>query len=95
MEEIWQSVRDYATVYEVSNLGRVRREGRIIKGSQHGTKNNLVINLSYEGKVVRKTLRTVVADAFIPKPPNVKCVKFKDSNKGYCSDNLYWSCSNK
>ena len=36
MEEIWKDIKEYEGLYQVSNLGRVKRvtTGRILKGSK-------------------------------------------------------------
>lgn len=67
MEEVWKWIKDYEGLYEISNLGRVRREGRIIKGYPNNRgKGYWCIDLCKNGKRKRFTAHKLVAQAFLP-----------------------------
>ena len=92
--EEFRDIPGYEGLYEVSNLGRVRRNGKILKPS----KNNwgyLYLDL-YKNGIVRKFLiHRLVAQSFIPNPSNFPQVNHKDEDKtNNCVDNLEW-CDNK
>ena len=93
MEEIWKDVVGYEGLYEVSNLGRVRRDGKILKPTK--IKNGyLYVGLHKNG--IQKTVRVhrLVASAFIPNPQNLPCVNHKDEDKtNNAVDNLEWCTS--
>lgn len=94
MIEEWKDIPSYPGMYEVSNLGRVRRNGKILKPikDRYGY---LLVNL-YKNGIVRKFLvHRLVALAFLPNPQNLPQVNHKDENKtNNCLDNLEW-CDSK
>ena len=70
------------TIYEVSNLGRVKRNGEIIEPK--------IINSGY--KSCKFLIHRAVAELFIPNPDNKPCVDHIDCNKlNNNVDNLKWS----
>ena len=110
MTEIWLPIEGYENLYEVSNLGRVRRlesvvtnkagvtrkfPGKILKP---GTRQNgyLGVVLCKNGIVRSFLLHRLVASAFIPNPDNGFCVvNHLDENKQNNSvENLEW-CTQK
>ena len=113
MEEIWKDIviekngiiYDYTSLYQVSNLGRVRSLDRInVKGSKikgktlkpkRDKKGYLFVSLSKDGKVKNFTIHRLVATAFIPNPENLPIVNHKSEIKhDNCVDNLEW-CTQK
>lgn len=101
--EIWKPVKGYEGVYEVSNLGRVRRLWPI---SGHYRMLNpfprykhprdyMAVNLSSDNKMKTMSVHRLVAEAFIPNPDGLTQVNHKDENKrNNCVDNLEWcDCS--
>jgi hypothetical protein len=89
MDEIWKSVPGYKDLYEVSDLGRVRRcgggqgavVGRIITPKK-GKKGYLHLDLSKQDKKRRFGIHQLVALAFIgPLPSPEHEVNHKDTNK--------------
>lgn len=82
MEEIWKDIEGYEGVYQVSNLGRVKRfeTGRILKGvkNEYGY---LLANLSKNNIRSTKRIHRLVAEAFIPNPQNKPEVNHIDENK--------------
>lgn len=72
----------YKNVWEVSTLGRVRRNG-ILKTPKEKTGGYLVIK--------NKRLHRIVAETFIPNPDNKPCVDHIDGDKKNNSvSNLRW-----
>lgn len=108
MTEIWLPIEGYENLYEVSNLGRVRRlesvvnckngvtrkvSGKILKPG--AVRGYLRVELSKNDIVRRFLLHRLVATAFIPNPNNLPQVNHRDENKQNNSvENLEW-CSAK
>lgn len=75
MEEEWRIVKDFPK-YEVSNFGHVRKIGKTTPLSPKKAKGDAwFVKLSRDGIPYSKTLKTLVSEAFVPKPeghdPNV------------------------
>jgi len=84
MKEQWRDVVGYSGYYEVSDMGRVRSvdrvitsigrssqtlKGRLLKTFVMGTYGHLSVSLSKQGKVRRRYVHQLVAEAFIgPRP---------------------------
>ena len=66
MAEQWRAVADFPG-YEVSDLGRVRRDGRL-RVLQVNHVGYLVLNLWCEGSESPKRVARLVARAFVPNP---------------------------
>ena len=94
MEEIWKPIKGYESLYEVSNLGNVKRlyrcrKERILKQCIRNKyycvclcKNNIHQIFS---------IHRLVAEAFIPNPDNLPCVNHKDEDKtNNRVENLEW-----
>ena len=109
MAEIWKEITGYEGLYQVSNLGNVRRIGHLEtnkNGIQRTLKDkNLKPKVDGKGYVhvilfnhnKRKTIRIhrLVAEMFIPNPNNYPQVNHKDEDKQNNKvDNLEW-CTNK
>ena len=80
MKEIWKEVTDYNVLYQVSNMGYVRRNGKILKSSPNH-KGYLMVNLYLNGKRKNHKVHRLVATAFISNPENKPTVNHKDGNK--------------
>lgn len=104
MVEIWKAVVGHEGLYEVSNLGNVRRlptegtvgtgnyarDGRILK-SRKNNKGYSLVDLWSNGKREQKLVHRLVAEAFIPNPDNLPEVNHKDENPSNCClNNLEW-----
>lgn len=103
--EIWEDVKGYEGLYQVSSKGQVKS---MYFHSQKGKGNNLKENPkiltpgvdSYGYNIVSlcngETKKTVtvhklVAEAFIPNPNGLPCINHKDENKlNNCIENLEW-----
>ena len=94
MNEIWKDIKGYEGLYQVSNLGRVKRfyqNNNLIKKPSDDKDGYLIIGLWKEGK--RKTFKVhrLVAEAFIKNTNNYPCINHKDEDpKNNLVDNLEW-----
>ena len=91
MQEKWRPVVGYEGLYEVSNLGRVRRI-RIVEPTK---KKHGYMQISLVGKDgVRRShrLHRIVAMAFIPNPEGKPQVNHRDENpENNRAKNLEWA----
>lgn len=95
--EIWKPVVGYDGVYEVSNIGRVKRlvgyhcwKDRVLR--QNLVRGNYcMVILSVNDDKKPSPVHRIVAKAFIPNPLNKPFINHKDANpKNNCVDNLEW-----
>ena len=105
MTEIWLPIENYEHLYEVSNLGRVRRlesfvtgkngvtrkvSGKILKPGTHRN-GYLFVTLSKNGIHRHFLLHRLVSTAFLPNPDKKPQVNHKDEDKLNNSvENLEW-----
>ena len=100
--EIWKNVIGYEEIYQVSNLGRIKRIGKnhlcnfkyqgdyYLKPLDNG-KGYLRIKLSNKGFSKRVMLHRIIAEAFIPNPNNKKVINHINCDKKNNSiENLEW-----
>ena len=107
MTEIWKDIVGYEGLYQVSNLGNVKRlkgykgrgKGYIVE--EHLIKPSISSNgyqnvvLCKNGKTKTFTMHRLVAIAFLYNSDNLPQVNHKDENKlNNCVDNLEW-CDSK
>ena len=103
-DEVWRDIEGYEMIYQVSNMGRVKRldgidsqgrnwKGRILSpGIDKG--GYLKVCLYKEGKVNRFLVHRLVAHAFIPNPEGLPQINHIDEDKtNNLVDNLeYCDC---
>ena len=105
MEEIWKDIKGYEGLYQVSNLGRVKRIGKYKNQFNTEWESNkclkmnkdrdgyCLVHLSKEGIVKCKKAHRLVAETFIENPENYEMInhknEIKDDNR---VENLEW-CS--
>lgn len=100
--EVWKDIEGYEGLYQVSNLGRVKRivgEGcsyeRIIAPHTNQRLRRVYVMLSKGGKRKNFTIHRLVANAFIPNPNNLPEVNHIDEDpSNNVVDNLEW-CTKK
>ena len=93
MNEIWKDIKDYEGIYQVSNIGRVKRvdTDRILKGCKNRG-GYLRVRLSKNNLASNKRIHRLVAQAFIPNTENKSQVNHIDEDKtNNRVDNLEWS----
>jgi hypothetical protein len=95
-KEIWKSLAnivEFGEQYEVSNLGNVRRIGKIEPRKLVEDKDGyLTINFSNKGKVKGYKVHRLVALAFIPNPEDKPEINHKDNVRdNNVLFNLEWS----
>lgn len=91
MVEIWNDILGYEGLYEVSNWGRIRRNGKILRPRKSGYYGYLSVALSKNGNERQVLIHRLVASAFLPNPQNFPCINHKDEDKtNNAVDNLEW-----
>lgn len=100
-EEIWKDIEGYEGLYQVSNLGRVKRmrfinkntniEKERIKSQKIRKDGYLEVALYKNGKGKYIQVHRLVAKSFIPNPKKLPQVNHIDGNKqNNKMDNLEW-----
>lgn len=104
--EIWLPVIqpiDCSGIYEVSNMGRIKRLGRVAKIKGHFIPDKIItgspndkgyvkVGLSKDGHEIQMALHRLVALHFIPNPNNLPEVNHLDFNKlNNAYSNLEWT----
>jgi len=94
--EIWKGIKGWEGVYQVSSHGRLRSfkkepGGRILSNKNaKGGYFSIVLQNKGARRFVR--MHVLVAEAFIPRPPDKQEVNHKDGNKQNNKvDNLEWA----
>ena len=102
--EVWKDIPDLPN-YQASSLGRIRSKDHYISSNFHNCKqikrkgrilkqfkgNYFCISINQNGKIKRKLVHRLVANAFIPNPLNKPQVNHKDGNKlNNNIENLEW-----
>jgi hypothetical protein len=88
MEE-WKDIAGYAGLYQISNLGRVKRNKKILIPRQRN--KYLAIDLCRDGKPQTYSVHRLVATAFIPNPDGLPQINHKNEIKtDNRAENLEW-----
>lgn len=91
MKELWRPVQDYEHLYEVSNIGRLRRINGKIQKIQKTVFGYGRVTLYNKGPYKKIHIHRVVAKAFIENPNNKPEVNHIDGNKlNNVVTNLEW-----
>lgn len=90
MIEEWKQLPE--TEYQVSNTGKIRRNGKVLKPyTNNRGKGYMCVALCKNGVRKRITVHRLVAQSFIENPYNLEQVNHKDGNtKNNSVDNLEW-----
>lgn len=107
MTEIWKDIVGYEGLYQVSNLGNVKRlKGYKGRGKGYIVEEHFIqpsinsrgyqnVVLCKNGKTKTFSMHRLVAIAFLDNSNNLPQVNHKDENKlNNCVDNLEW-CNSK
>ena len=91
MQEIWKDISGYEGLYQVSNLGNVRKlrfinnicdKDKIFNIKKHKqNRGYLKVILYKKGKYKNKLVHRLVAEAFLDNPNNYNNINHKDGNK--------------
>lgn len=94
MSETWKEVIGYEGLYEVSDYGNIRRNGRILRPITRGRGYQSVF-LYKCGSYKQVSIHRIVAQAFVDNPYGYAEVNHIDENKcNNKADNLEW-CSHQ
>ena len=82
MKEIWKDIIGFEGIYEISNLGRIRRikTGRILS-TRRSDGWYITVTLYKDKKRYGKSLHRLVSEAFISNPDNLPEVNHRDEDK--------------
>jgi hypothetical protein len=88
--EVWKPIPGYEGLYEISNLGRIRRlTWKFVRGSDFGGYRR--VNLIKNGEQKSFLVHRLVAEAFIPNENEYPFINHMDENPSNNSaDNLEW-----
>lgn len=103
--EVWKPIKDYEQLYEISNLGKVRRldclvkrgnNEMLVKGGEMQLRDNgkgyLRVKLTKDNKSRRILIHRLLAEHFIPQPLGLTIINHIDGNKQNNSiTNLEWT----
>lgn len=98
MEEIWKDVKGYEGLYQISNLGKVKRlvsvkckKERFLSITKDRKSGYCRVMLCKNNKTKRFLIHRLIAEHFIPNPENKPCIDHingvKDDNR---IENLRW-----
>lgn len=91
MTEIWKDIEGYEGLYQVSNLGNVRRVKLLKQYSDKSKGGYNVVSLCKDGKVKIARVHQLVANAFVPNPNNKPCIDHINTDrKDNRAVNLQW-----
>ena len=105
MQEIWKDIQGYEGLYQVSNIGRIKRlPGRVWNGKSFANKrggiikqmhtrgNYLFVTLCKDNVGKQSRVNRIVAAAFITNANGFPQVGHEDDNReNNNADNLYWT----
>lgn len=89
--EQWKPVVGFEDLYQVSNAGRVRRDGRVLKNRAQKS-GHVSVNLCRHAIASNHLVHRVVLKAFVgPPPPGMEACHYPDRDPANCNlDNLRW-----
>ena len=95
MTEVWKDVKNYEGLYQISNLGNVKRISSGKRLKPYNRKGYIRVALSKDDTTKHIDIHRLVAQAFIPNPENKPEVNHIDGDKSNNEvSNLEW-CTRK
>lgn len=95
MKEVWKDVAGFEGLYEVSDCGNVRRNGKVLKPLKRNHGYLSVFLYDGKGGYKQVSIHRLVASAFVDNPFDYKEVNHLDEDKtNNNASNLQW-CSHK
>jgi hypothetical protein len=89
---MWKPIEGYEGLYEVSNLGEVRRVGGSVLKPQNDSHGYSSVSLSKYGKRISKKIHRLVAKAFVPNPAEHMVINHINGDKrNNAVENLEWT----
>jgi hypothetical protein len=93
MQEVWENIKGYEKLYQISTLGRVKslQKNKIMKIRRNKKYNYCDVLLRKNKKNKRFYIHRLVAEIFIYNPKNYPIINHKDEDKtNNRVDNLEW-----
>ena len=86
MKKVWKVIKDYESLYEVSNHGQVRSfhhwRTRVLKTWLTNKDGYHIVELNKDGRCWKVAVHKLVANAFLESAPSPRhIVNHKDGNK--------------
>ena len=95
MTEVWKDVKNYEGLYQISNLGNVKRVSSRKRLKPYNRKGYIRVALSKDNIAKHMDIHRLVAEAFIPNPENKPEINHIDGDKSNNKvSNLEW-CTRK
>jgi hypothetical protein len=92
MSEQWLSVKGYDGLYQVSDLGRIKRTNGKVLSPKPGKLGYKTVSLHMNGYAKKYLVHRLVAEAFIPNPEDKPYVNHIDGDKSNNEvSNLEWA----
>ena len=87
-EELWKEIPGYSNIFQVSNFGHICMVkfnfNRVVLPQNQIDKRDrsslLIVHFKIGGKIIKKFVNELVANAFVPNPNNFKNIRHKNGN---------------
>lgn len=93
MTEVWKDISEYEGLYQISSLGKVKRDDKILKYTICSG-GYYYISLCKDGIPIKRRIHRLLAETFIPNPDNLQQVDHINQNRiDNRLENLRWVSS--